>query len=144
MAQTLRTVAEQVVAAIRLIRKQDAAGINPTNAEIRDLYDLAERLDVEVRLNEPALPCSVGGCTRAAEQRLSGQPYCGRCWRALTAVTTQVRSDAVEIARTRIEAMVAGRVPWPSGETQEPAGDPRGSDGRDTTANLKGATCRAQ
>lgn len=114
MSVVLQEVGHQLVGNLRRLKQQHSAGITPTFGQVEELFDLGEQLDVAIRLSEPALPCSIDTCRRAAATKVHSRPYCERCARALQAVTTQVAQDAPEIARARLEAMVRGRAPWPA------------------------------
>lgn len=112
----LNEVGLLLVRTIRTIRGQHKAGIPPSFGQIDDLFDLGERLSTELQIADPEsarVACSIGDCKRVAETRLVGQPYCRRCADALDAATMQIHSDAPQLARERVAAMVAGRVPWP-------------------------------
>jgi hypothetical protein len=110
----LREVAHLVSLKLRTIRKQHQAGINPTTGELFDLFDLGDRLETEADISEPTVPCSIAECKRASSAVVQSRPYCDRCAEALRAVTSQIAQDAPELARQRIEAMVAGRASWPA------------------------------
>jgi hypothetical protein len=114
VSDLLQNVGHQTVAAIGRLKGMHRAGLTPTYGQIEELFELGDQLDVALKLANPALPCSIGSCGRPAAKYLHDRPFCARCARALEAVTTQVKTDAPEIARARIEAMVRGRAPWPA------------------------------
>lgn len=111
----LREVSQMLVLRLRTIRKQHQAGLNPSASELFDLFDLTERLATEIDISAtPAVPCSIKECGRRSTTRVDGRLYCDRCAEALRTVTQQISQDAPELARQRLEAMVAGRVSWPT------------------------------
>lgn len=109
----LYDLARAVADHIELLKRQIRSDVTPTLGQVEELFDLGERIAVELMLNEPTLPCSIAQCSRPAVAHIGSRPYCVRCAKALRAVTVQVQSDASEIARTRLEAMVKGQTPWP-------------------------------
>lgn len=115
-------VRQLLVAHIRTLRSQHKAGINPTYGQVEDLFDYAERLDMEIRLSEPTMPCSLpGGCSAPATERIGKAAYCGKHAQALRAVTALVQSDAENIALARVADMERGRAAWPSVVFEMPA-----------------------
>jgi hypothetical protein len=109
----LAGAARAMVEHVRVLRKIHISGESPRYGDIECLFDLADRLDHEIRLNEPALPCAMG-CKRPAVERVSDRACCARCARALRALQQQVQAEAPEIARQRLDAMLHGRVAWPA------------------------------
>lgn len=107
-------VRQLLVNHIRTLRQQHKAGINPTYGQIDDLFDYAERLEVEIRLSVPTMPCSLpGGCASPATERVGAAHYCGKHGQALRTVTRLVEEDAPNIALARLADMERGRAPWP-------------------------------
>lgn len=113
----LYDLARAIADHVDLLKRQIRSDCTPTLGQVEELFDLAERIDMELALNEPTLPCSIPACSRPAVAHIGTRPYCVRCAKALRAVTVQVQSDAPDIARTRLEAMVQGKTPWPQPDT---------------------------
>lgn len=117
MRSQLYELARAIVDHVDLMKRQIRHDVTPTLGEVEELFDLAERMGMELALNEPSLPCSIPTCARPSAAYIGARPYCVRCAKALRAVTMQVQSDAPEIARQRLEAMAQGKTPWPHIDT---------------------------
>ena len=107
------SVALQLCDLIDVLRKQHRAGITPTFGQVEDLFDLADHLRVQARLEAPAPErvavrgCSVRGCDGAVSAELSEHPYCGRHARVMRETLGRVQQLLHEAAVT------VGRVQWP-------------------------------
>lgn len=107
-------VAVQLCDLIDQLRKQHRAGITPTFGQVEDLFDLGDRLRVEVRLEaardeKPAARgCSVRGCEGSATTQLAQHPYCVRHARVIGETLTRVQQLLHEASVT------VGRVQWPT------------------------------
>jgi hypothetical protein len=111
---SLQRAARAVTAHIERLKAIHRSNEAPRHGDIEELFDLSERLALELKLSVPGLPCTLPTCTQPSADVVGGQPYCLKHARAMRELMTVVTAETPEIARTRLVAMEQGRAPWPA------------------------------